>query len=744
MEQADLLNDILSSSIDVAIVATNLQFVITYCNKVGEGLLGCTAEYLIGRSVIDIHNSRGVDMTWFEAGIKAVKTTGSFMYAYKQVRGKSIRYIESKVSAIFNVNRELAGYVLMSKDVTDNRVVELALRRHIEIDRLKAEISTNFIRVTAQDLFDEINVTIDMMGRFLSMDRGYVFISEGAGMEAYAYEWHAHGVNPCLELVRKMTRRRFPWFMGMVKKGDFFAFSSMPEASSETERQTLTLMGIKSTVVVPMVYGGNVAGFLWFATTTEERAWSEEDIMLIKMAGDIFINALVRNETQQRLQQLAHFDVLTNIPNRTLFNDRLTQAMEQALRNGKRLALLFLDLDRFKTINDTLGHNVGDMLLQETAARLTACIRRSDTVARMGGDEFTVIINNVTNSVAVTNVAKKIIRALSEPFYLGGHECSIGVSIGISVFPSDSADTTTLLKYADIAMYQVKTHGRNDYRFYCPSMNEKAMRRLSIEGLLRKALDGRGFDVLYNPRVDIYSGQMKGMEGVLRWHTPDMGNISPREFITVAEEAGLTVPLGSWMLKEVCRQGRLWTEEGFNHIRMAIKLLGSQFRHRQMLQIITETIKETAVDPANLEFELTEDTLMQDVEESVKALWRLKDEGINITIDDFGTGHSSLCHLKRFPIDALKMDKTLVRRIVTDADYSAIARAIVAFTHTLNLKVIAEGVETLDQLEFLRAIKCNEVQGPIFSPPVQADTIAQLLAEEMHFNVRTQKTLNRR
>ncbi|MBV6340434.1 EAL domain-containing protein [Candidatus Magnetobacterium casense] len=744
MEQTDLLGDILSSSIDISIVATDLQFVITYCNRVGEHLFGCKAGELIGKSVIDIHNSRGVDMAWFDAGIKAVKTTGSFMYAYKQVRGKNIRYIESKVSALHNGDGSQVGYAMTSRDVTDNRIVELALRRHIEIDRFKAEISTRFIKVAADALFDEINATIAMIGRFLSVDRGYVFISEMAdvAVEPYVYEWTAHGVKPCLGVVKRMTRRRFPWLMGMVKKGDFFALSSMPQVSSQTEQQALMLMGIKSTVVVPMACGGKVAGFLWFATTTDERAWSEEDIMLIKMAGDIFINAIVRNETQQRLQQLAHFDVLTNIPNRMLFNDRLTQAMEQALRSGKKLAVLFLDLDRFKTINDTLGHDVGDMLLQETAVRLGRCIRRSDTVARMGGDEFAIIINNVSNSVSVTNVAKKIIRALSEPFYINDHECSIGVSIGISIFPTDSDNTVTLLKYADIAMYQVKTHGKNDYRFYCPSMNEKAIRRLGIENLLRKALDrGDGLDVLYQPHVDIYSGQIKGMEGILRWHTPEMGDISPSEFIAVAEEASLTVPLGSWMLREVCRQNRLWTVEGFNHIRMAVKLLGSQFKHRQILDIITKTIKETSIEPANLEIELTEDTLMWDIDESIKALWRLKDEGFNITIDDFGTGHSSLCYLKRFPIDALKMDKTLVQRIVTDADYSAIARAIVAFAHTLNLRVIAEGVETLDQLEFLRTIRCNEVQGAIFSSPVKPDVISQMLAEEKQFNVRNQKRL---
>ncbi|MBF0343883.1 MAG: EAL domain-containing protein [Nitrospirae bacterium] len=740
MEKVVLLDNIINSSIDIAIAATDLQFVIIYCNKVGKELFGYGADEIVGKTVMDIHASREVDQTWFEAGIKAVKAAGSFTYAYKQVRGKKIKYIESKISGILNNNNELMGYVMASKDVTEGRMVELALRRHVEIDRLKAEISTKFIRVTASELFNEIDMTIERMGRFLSVDRSCVFINENkSGGISYIYEWCAHGVKPGLEFVKKMTRKRFPWFMGMLKKGELFSFSSINQVSSETERAELMLMNVKSMIVIPMVYDHETAGFLWFVTTNEERAWSEEDIMLVKMAGDIFVNALVRNETQQRLEQLAHFDPLTNIPNRMLFNDRLTQAMEQSLRSNRKLALLFLDLDRFKMINDTLGHDVGDLLLKETAARLNTCVRKSDTVARMGGDEFAVIITNVASNVSVANVAKKIINSLSSPFYLHGHECSIGVSIGISMFPSDSNDTVTLLKYADIAMYQVKSQGRNSYRFYSPSMNEKALRRLKIETLMRKTIDRSGFQVLYQPQVDIYTGQLKGMEGILRWHTYEMGDISPSEFIPVAEEAGLIIPIGAWMLKEICRQSMIWVDEGFNHLNMAVKILSSQFKHKQLQDIINTIIKETAFNPIYLELELTESTLMQDIDEAVKVLWNLKSEGFHITVDNFGTGHSCLSYIKLFPIDTLKIDKVLIHRIATDADYSAVARAIIAFAHTLGLKVIADGVETLDQLEFLRSVSCNEVQGPLFSPPMPAEAITQILMEEKHFSVYNRK-----
>jgi diguanylate cyclase (GGDEF)-like protein len=390
------------------------------------------------------------------------------------------------------------------------------------------------------------------------------------------------------------------------------------------------------------------------------------------------------------------------------------------------LAILFIDLDRFKNINDTLGHEAGDRVLKQVAERLLGCLREGDTVGRLGGDEFVVLIEELAQPMHVAAVAQKIIAAVAQPVVLEAHEFHITASIGISTYPDDSEDMQGLLKNADISMYRAKEQGKNNYQFYSALMNIHTLDRLALESGLRHALERNEFLLHYQPKVDIGSGRITGMEALLRWQRPGQELIPPAQFIALAEETGLIVPIGEWVLRTACARNKSWREEGLPPLRIAVNLSARQFAHANLLQDVARALRETGLDPAALEFEITESMVMHDPERAVTLLTRLKAMGIHLSIDDFGTGYSSLSYLKRFPIDSVKIDRSFIHDIPGDADDAAITRAIIAMAHSLRLKVIAEGVETEEQLSFLRELGCDEMQGYYFSEPLAEDEFLRL------------------
>lgn len=436
-----------------------------------------------------------------------------------------------------------------------------------------------------------------------------------------------------------------------------------------------------------------------------------------------------RKQAEEQLYRLAHHDILTELPNRILFLDRLQQAKALANRYRHQLAILFLDLDRFKIINDTLGHPVGDKLLQKVAQRIAGCVREVDTVARIGGDEFTVILVNIDNIDDVKRVAQKILHSLSVPFNIDTYELFITTSIGIALYPSDGENIDTLVKKADIAMYYAKGEGRNNFQFYTPQMDANADKRLLLETSLRKALDQHEFRIYYQPKVDIVSKQITAMEALLRWAHPTLGLVSPAEFIPLAEETGLIIPIGEWVLRAACIQNKEWQKQGLPRMRVAVNLSGYQFQQRNLLEMIRGILEESGLEAELLELEITESVIMQNPDFAVSVLNELKDLGIHISIDDFGTGYSSLAHLKRFSINTLKIDKSFVRDVEVNSADAAITTAIIAMGNSLNLKVIAEGVETEGQLNFLSENNCDEVQGFLVSTPMPAGEVAAFLRE---------------
>ncbi|HMK36290.1 MAG TPA: EAL domain-containing protein [Desulfomonilaceae bacterium] len=441
----------------------------------------------------------------------------------------------------------------------------------------------------------------------------------------------------------------------------------------------------------------------------------------------IFSDITELKKAEKYLRQLAHFDPLTKLPNRLLFQDRLQRALIEADRRKCMVTLMLLDLDRFKNINDTLGHSAGDDLLIAVAQRLTRCVRKSDTVARLGGDEFTVVLPEIPSNMAAANVARKIIEAMSEPFDLAGREVFITTSIGVTLYPSDANQADRLLQNADMALYHAKEQGKNNFQFFNEGMNVEAIERSELEDALRGAVERNEFLVHYQPRLNFRSEEINTVEALVRWNHPKRGLILPGQFIAAAEETGTILPMGEWVLRTACQQNQEWQEMGLPPVRVAVNVSARQLISPQFPETILRTLDETGLDPNYLELELTESVAMNEADTTIRVLSDLKNHGIRISIDDFGTGYSSLSYLKQFPIDKLKIDKSFVKDIPSDSDDEAIVTAIIAVAHSLKLKVVAEGVETLEQLSFLRSHGCDEWQGYWFSPPVPAEGITRLL-----------------
>jgi len=431
-----------------------------------------------------------------------------------------------------------------------------------------------------------------------------------------------------------------------------------------------------------------------------------------------------RKVAEERVQYLAYYDALTGLPNRTLLQDRLSKALASARRQKDKVALLFLDLDRFKNINDSLGHSLGDLVLQEVAERLKGWAREQDTVARLGGDEFLIVLTRVREVADAAVAAERLMEKMAAELVVQGHSLGITCSLGISIFPEHGTDGEALIKNADAAMYSAKQNGGNNFRFFTADMNAEVVERLTLENSLRLALEKREFFLVYQPQMDMATGRITGLEALLRWQHPELGLVPPDKFIRIAENSGLIVPIGEWVLRTACSQARKWQDEGLPAVSIAVNVSAVQFRQEDFCELIRRVLHETGLAPQYLELELTEGLLLANANVTLSVLQELKAMGLTLAIDDFGTGYSSFSYLRQFRVSKLKVDRSFVRDVAVNADDAAITTAIISMAKSLNLKVIAEGVETEAQMSFLRAHQCDEIQGYYFSKPLAVDKVA--------------------
>ena len=480
-------------------------------------------------------------------------------------------------------------------------------------------------------------------------------------------------------------------------------------------------------------------------TLIHERRVFYYEVRMMPVKGTQAI-ALVRDITERKLAEeqiayLAYHDSLTGLPNTRLFKDRLLQGIEQAKRNDKMMAVLFLDLDRFKLINDTMGHDVGDQLLQVISERLMEAVRRTDSiamntisamsssVARLGGDEFTIMLEDISGTQTVSRICERLIELVSRPLELRGQEVYTSVSIGIAIYPHDGDSVDVLLKNADVAMYHAKEHGRNNYQFFTESMNQASEERFQLENSMRKALQNNEMKLYYQPQVSVASGQIVGMEALIRWQHPEKGFISPASFIPIAEESGLIVQIGEWVIQEACRQSAKWRKSGFKPVRISVNVSAKQLQEESLVDTIKQNFETYGVDANTLGIELTETAIIVEPELALTRLEMIKQLGIKLSMDDFGTGYSSLSYLKRFPIDTLKIDQSFIRSVTVDNEDGALVKAIIAMAHALGMDVVAEGVELQEQLEFLGVHGCDTMQGYLFSRPVPSAELEKLLSK---------------
>jgi diguanylate cyclase (GGDEF)-like protein/PAS domain S-box-containing protein len=678
---------VLDAATRVSIIATDANGVITVFNSGAERMLGYAASDVIGaRNITELHldtelvqHARrltfelGEKLSGFDVLVRRATHEGleEREWTYIGNNGEPITILLS-VTALRDEHGNLTGYLHVGTDVTERKLAEETLRQQ------SAAMTASMDGIGILDGRLDFTYVNDALAKLF----GYPSPQEIIGRslcDLYEPPEQVRFITTIVPLVQQRGRWR-------------------GEATGLRHDTSLFPQEISLT----SIDGGGMVAVVRDIT---ERTYAEEQI-----------------------KHLAYHDALTTLPNRLLFKDRVTVAISHAQRHESRVAVLFLDLDRFKVINDSLGHNIGDQLLQAVAARVQSCVRDSDTVARLGGDEFTLLLPELTHAEDAALVAQKILEAVRYPFHIEGREFYITTSIGISVFPEDGTDAETLIKAADTAMYQAKEQGRDNYQLFNALVNAKALQRIALEHGLRRSLSHHEMAVHYQPIFDFRTGRITGMEALLRWTDPELGPIGPATFIPLAEAIGVMIPIGTWALRVACAQAKQWHDSGFNTLSLAVNLSVCQLQQPDLVNVVREILAETGLPARLLELEITESTAMQSPEASIRTLYELKRLGIRISLDDFGTGHSSLAYLKRFPIDTLKIDQSFIRDITRDPDTAAIVTAIIAMGHSLRLKVIAEGVEFTDQATFLKRHNCDQMQGFLINAPMPAAELGAILA----------------
>jgi len=614
--------------------------------------------------------------------------------------------------------------VVVSRDISERKRAEQRERMEHAVTRVLAESET---------LAEAIPKIVQTICETLNWDCGARWSMDERKKAVACVETWSIPEKPFTDFIAEVREMTFqPTHRGLVRQVWMSGTPHwIPDVSRDEGFQRAHLAaraGLHGAFAFPVLAGNVTLAVLEFFSR-EIRNPDPSLLQMVRVIGSQIGQFMARKQAEENLLYVATHDTLTGLPNRYMFNQRFAHALNNAQRYRKTMALLFLDLDRFKFINDTLGHPFGDRLLQEAAARLRMCLRESDTIARFGGDEFVALIEDFGEPGDVISVAQKILHALRWPFMLQGETCHLTASIGISLYPNDGADLASLLKNADIATYRAKEQGKNNYLFYSGEMNDHLSARIAKETRLQGALERNEFILHYEPKVEINTGRITGMEALIRWQHPELGLLPPLEFIGHAEDSGLIVPIGAWVLRIACAHNQTLQSRVATPLTVSVNLSARQFEDKHLLREIERALAESSLKPNCLELEITESMVMRDTQSSKKILDGIKSMGIRLAIDDFGTGYSSLASIKRFPFDCIKIDRSFIKDIPQDPDDVAITQAIIAMAHSLRLKVIAEGVETQEQLDFLTEHGCHEFQGYFFRKPQPAEDFSKLLRD---------------
>ncbi|MEH2437040.1 MAG: EAL domain-containing protein [Nostoc sp.] len=616
------------------------------------------------------------------------------------------------------------------RDITEQKQATAELRQRDRLLQAVAE-AANYL-LGEMNYETGIDVALAVLGEAAKADRAYLFQNHphpatGEIVVSLGFEWTHPSIESTFEHWQNQPYQGSGLARWYTVLSSGKSISGLTQQFPAAEQEFLIRDGIQSLLLVPLCLENELWGYLGLADCTFERHWSKhEESTLLTMAASI-IGARQRQQVEEKIRYQALHDMLTGLPNRLLFNELLNKTLPNATRNGESLAVIFLDLDRFKVINDTLGHTLGDQLLQSVAQRLQGSLRGGDTIARWGGDEFTILLPRVNDIEEVTLVAYRILQALEDAFYLQDHELYVTASLGIALLDNNSPDAETLIQHADAALYYAKDKGRNNYQFYSVSLSAKNPELLTLEKSLRYALERNEFTLHYQPRVNIATKEITGMEALLRWQHPQMGLVAPSVFIPLVEESGLIVPIGEWVLRTACIQNKIWQDAGLPPITIAVNLSLKQFRQPKLVETIATVLEETGLEAHFLELEIMETTAIEDLDFTRTVLKDLQQMGVCLSIDDFGTGHSSLSRLQLLPLHNLKIDKSFIQYLTQDVKVAHIIKAIVTLGHSLGLKLIAEGVEKEEELEFLKSINCEDVQGYLFYRPLSVQKATEVL-----------------
>ncbi|MEK5447722.1 EAL domain-containing protein [Paenibacillus sp. FSL R7-0331] len=598
----------------------------------------------------------------------------------------------------------------------------------IRFQKLVARISGDFVKVSESDLDEKINELLELCGEHFQVERAfYIPLSN----HPEAYEWSREGKEQADTFISRLNGKGFAWWLkelvhtGQLKVTDVDMLP--PEAGAE--QALFSSHKIKSLISVPVRNKGRILGLLLLTSVKAARSFGQNHQQLLRILANLLSDALVKVEAQREISYMAYYDALTGFPNHTLFKNQLEESIRSAGENDRHIGVLFIDLDAFKIVNDTIGHLGGDEMLKQVTSRIAGCLHEQDMVSRFGGDEFLVKVAGIERVEDIEKMAESIINAIARPVIVKGQEFFITASAGIAVYPGDGESTEELIRNADLAMYAAKEKGKNQYLLCSPAMKEQVSEKTQLTNSLYRALERNELVLHYQPQVNVQTKEIVGLEALIRWNNPELGMISPAAFIPLAEQTGLILPIGKWVLETACRQMKEWQELGVQGIRMAVNLSVVQFKDRNLLSIVERTLRETGLGPEYLELEITESAAADGDDNILEVLHALKELGVSISIDDFGSGYSSLSRLKTMPVDRIKIDMQFVRGISTGNEDEAIAKTIIQLAKNLKLQVIAEGVETGEQFAFFNKNKCDEIQGYFFYKPMPASEVESILLD---------------